>query len=113
MSKLLTASWGIVAVGFALYADLFENLIEAVNILGSLFYGTILGIFLTAFFLKRVAGNEVFFAAVITQASILVLYQFQSENISYLYFNLIGCALVMLLSLLFSTLQKRKPSLAE
>jgi Na+/proline symporter len=113
MSKVLTASWGLVAVGFALYADLFENLIEAVNILGSLFYGTILGIFLTAFFLKKVGGNAVFTAAVITQTSILILYQFQSENISYLYFNLIGCALVMMLALMFSGFQNKKPLLGE
>jgi len=111
MSKVLTAFWGLLAVGFALYADLFENLIEAVNILGSLFYGTILGIFLTAFFLKRVRGNAVFFAAVLTQAFILTLYQFESENISYLYFNVIGCGMVMILSLLFSIFErKKKPS---
>lgn len=111
MSKVLTAFWGVLAVGFALFADLFENLIEAVNILGSLFYGTILGIFLTAFFLKRVKGNAVFIAAAIAEATILIIYTFQSENISYLYFNVIGCGMVMILSLLFSIFErKKKPS---
>jgi Na+(H+)/acetate symporter ActP len=111
MSKVLTAFWGVLAVGFALYADLFENLIEAVNILGSLFYGTILGIFLTAFFLKRVKGNAVFIAAAIAQTTILILYTFQSENISYLYFNVIGCGLVMILSYIFSMIEGNKKAI--
>jgi len=111
MSKVLTAFWGVLAVGFALYADLFENLIEAVNILGSLFYGTILGIFLTAFFLKKVKGNAVFFAAVLTQSFILILYQFESENISYLYFNVIGCGLVMILAYIFSIIEGNKKAI--
>jgi Na+/proline symporter len=113
MSKVLTAFWGVLAVGFALYADLFENLIEAVNILGSLFYGTILGIFLTAFFLKRVKGNAVFSAAVFTQSFILILYQFKSESISYLYFNVIGCGMVMLISLLISLFSENKKAISE
>jgi Na+/proline symporter len=113
MSKVLTAFWGLLAVGFALYADLFENLIEAVNILGSLFYGTILGIFLTAFFLKRVKGNAVFIAAVFTQSFILILYQFKSESISYLYFNVIGCGMVMLISLLISLFSENKKAISE
>jgi len=107
MSKVITACWGMLAVGFALYADLFENLIEAVNILGSLFYGTILGIFLTAFFFKFVRGNAVFFAAIISQVAILVLYYFQSDHISYLYFNLIGCALVISLSIILALTQSK------
>jgi Na+/proline symporter len=113
MSKVLTAFWGVLAVGFALYADLFENLIEAVNILGSLFYGTILGIFLTAFFLKRVKGNAVFSAAVFTQSFILILYQFKSESISYLYFNVIGCVMVMLISFLISLFGENKKAISE
>lgn len=113
MSKVLTAFWGVLAVGFALYADLFENLIEAVNILGSLFYGTILGIFLTAFFLKKVRGNAVFIAAVLTQGFILILYQFESENISYLYFNVIGCGLVMILAYIFSIIEGNKKAIND
>ncbi|MFT6996896.1 MAG: SSS family solute:Na+ symporter [Cryomorphaceae bacterium] len=113
VSKVLTAFWGVLAIGFALYADLFENLIEAVNILGSLFYGTILGIFLTAFFLKKIRGNAVFFAAVLTQTSILILYQFQSNSISYLYFNVIGCGMVMGLAFLFSLFEGNKKAINE
>ena len=108
MSKVLTAFWGVLAVGFALYADLFENLIEAVNILGSLFYGTILGIFFTAFFLKFVKGNAVFMAAILSQAGILILYYYLSETISYLYFNLIGCASVMIISVILSLKMRKK-----
>jgi Na+/proline symporter len=108
VSKYLTAFWGILAVSFALYADLFENLIEAVNILGSLFYGTILGIFLTAFFLKFVKGNKVFFAALLAQTAVLMIYAFFSNEISYLYYNVIGCGLVMILSSGFTALSPNK-----
>lgn len=108
VSKILTAFWGVLAVSFALYADLFENLIEAVNILGSLFYGTILGIFLTAFFLKFVRGNKVFFAALIAQSTVLIIYAFFSEEISYLYYNVIGCGLVMILSAVFTAINPNK-----
>lgn len=97
-SKLLTAFWGIVAIGFALFARLLENLIEAVNILGSIFYGTILGIFLVAFFVKFVKGNAVFIAAVMAQ--IIVIVSFYTFEISYLWYNAIGCALVVLISML-------------
>ncbi|EDY81020.1 transporter, SSS family, putative [Verrucomicrobiia bacterium DG1235] len=98
VSRILTAAWGVLAIFFALYANLVENLIEAVNILGSLFYGGILGIFFVAFFLKSVHGSAVFLAALITQASVLLMFKF--TDIGYLWYNLIGCVLVMLLSLL-------------
>jgi len=98
-SKMLTAFWGMVALGFALTADLFENLIEAVNILGSIFYGTVLGIFTTAFFIKRAKSGAVFIAAVVAQATVIFLYVFKSEDISYLLYNVIGCGIVMILSL--------------
>jgi Na+/proline symporter len=97
-SKWLTLAWGILAISFALFAQLMENLIEAVNILGSVFYGTILGVFLTAFFLKHVKSNAVFFAALLAQATVFVLFfQFQKE-VGYLWYNFIGCALVFLVS---------------
>ncbi len=108
-SKWLTAMWGAIAVGFALYADLFENLIEAVNILGSIFYGTILGIFLTAFFLKKVEGSAVFIAALVAQATVLVCFFRFEDEISYLYFNVIGCGIVMLLSWVLSISMKKAP----
>ncbi|NEN23995.1 sodium:solute symporter [Cryomorpha ignava] len=108
-SKWLTALWGAIALGFALTADLFENLIEAVNILGSIFYGTILGIFLVAFFFKFVRGRSVFIAALLAQISVILTFIFFSEYISYLYFNIIGCGLVILFGILFSAIENRKP----
>ena len=108
-SKWLTALWGIIALGFALTADLFENLIEAVNILGSIFYGTILGIFLVAFFFKFVRGRSVFIAALLAQVSVIVTFMLYSEYISYLYFNIIGCGLVILFAVIFSVFENRKP----
>ena len=78
------------------------SLIEAVNILGSLFYGTILGLFLVAFYFKNVGGNSVFLAAVI--AEIAVLFFFALTDIPYLWFNFIGCVLVVVLAYLFEKL---------
>jgi solute:Na+ symporter, SSS family len=98
VAKLLTAAWGAVAIFFALFANLVENLIEAVNILGSIFYGSILGLFLVAFFVRWVRGTAVFIAALASQATVLVL--FNTIEISYLWYNLIGCGLVMLLAML-------------
>ena len=88
MSRIFTVMWGLIALSFAMMANLFDNLIEAVNILGSLFYGTILGIFLTAFFLKKVKGNAVFMAGVFTQVMIVYIYFF--TDIAFLWLNLIG-----------------------
>jgi SSS family transporter len=101
VSKLLTAAWGGVAISFALFANLVENLIQAINILGSIFYGSILGIFLVAFFLRFVRGTAVFVAALVSQT--LVLFLFYSTSIGYLWFNVIGCVAVLALS---ATLQK-------
>jgi len=101
VSKALTAFWGLLAIGFALFAGLVENLIEAVNILGSLFYGTILGLFLTAFLLKRVSGTAVFLAAIVAEGAVIGLYANPWYSIGYLWFNVIGCALVMILGALF------------
>ncbi len=95
VSKALTAFWGLVAITFAMTAYLVENLIEAVNILGSLFYGTILGLFLTAFLLKRVGGTAVFLAALAAEASVIALYF--TTDIGYLWYNLIGCGAVLAL----------------
>ncbi len=94
-SKLFTVFWGLVALAFATFASLLDNLIQAVNILGSLFYGTVLGIFLMAFFVRRVQGHAVFFAALISQGTVLTL--FVLTEIGYLWYNVIGCALVMML----------------
>ncbi len=98
VSKLLTAAWGGVAISFALFANLLENLIQAINILGSIFYGSILGIFLVAFFLRFVRGSAVFVAALTSQALVLIL--FYSTEIGYLWYNLLGCVVVLALSAL-------------
>lgn len=90
-------AWGLLGIAFATFAARLENLIQAVNILGSLFYGTILGIFVVAFFLRRVRGKAVFWAAVVGEIVVLLL--FWRTDIGYLWFNIIGCVLVMLLSL--------------
>lgn len=94
VSKWFTLLWGAIAITFALFSRLFENLIEAVNILGSVFYGTILGIFLTAFFLKFVKAKSVLIAAILAQATVFILFFSKQIDISYLWYNLIGCALV-------------------
>jgi len=96
-AKVFTALWGLVAIAFALYANLVENLIEAVNILGSIFYGVVLGIFFVAFFLKHVGGTAVFWAAVVSQTLVIVAYN--TLSIGYLWYNLIGCAACVALSL--------------
>ncbi len=101
-SKCITVGWGAVAVGFALFANLAENLVEAGNILGSLFYGSILGLFLTAFFLPFVRGSAAFWGGVIAQALVLALYA--TTNIGYLWFNVIGCAGVMGIAALWQRL---------
>ena len=98
VARWFTALWGIVAVGFALFAGFAENLIEAINILGSIFYGVILGIFLVAFFFRRVGGGAVFAAAVIAQALVIAMYL--STYLGYLWYNLIGCAACIAASLL-------------
>jgi len=105
-SKLFTAFWGFGAILFATYASLFENLIQAVNLLGSLFYGTILGIFVVGFFIKWIKGKAVFVAAIGSQALILVVHFFNGKgllgmewNVGFLWYNAIGCLAVVLFGL--------------
>jgi solute:Na+ symporter, SSS family len=99
-SKWSTILWGIYAILVAQFANKLGSLIEAVNILGSLFYGTILGIFLTGFYLKKVGGNAVFTAALIAEAVVIACYVFTS--ISFLWYNVIGCLLVIFISLIIT-----------
>lgn len=104
-SKWFTFLFGVFAILFAALASLFENLIEAVNILGSLFYGTILGVFLVAFFVKKVGGRAVFYSAVIAQLFIIALFSLNRNGIieiGYLWYNLIAPALVLVISLLLN-----------
>ncbi len=106
-TKLFTLGWGILAIIFATYASLFENLIQAVNLLGSLFYGTILGIFVVAFYVKYIKGNAVFWAAVLAELCVVYIH-FVNESgtavswlqMGYLWYNVVGCALVVVFGLL-------------
>jgi Na+/proline symporter len=110
-SKLFTAFWGLGAILFATYASLFENLIQAVNLLGSLFYGTILGIFMVGFFIKWVKGRAVFIAALLSEVLILFIH-FRNGiglfgfvwDIGFLWYNAIGCIAVMLIAMIIQKL---------
>ena len=113
VTKWFTAGWGLFAIGFALYASFSENLIEAINILGSIFNGAVLGIFLVAFFLKKIGGTAVFWATALTQVLIFVLYFHYGNRVAYLWYNFIGCAVCVLLSLLFQLLVGLKPKSKE
>lgn len=99
-SKIFTVIWGLLAIGVAMFAHSLGSMIEAVNVLGSLFYGTVLGIFMTAFFLKSVKGTAVFYAALIAETIVIIL--FKTDSLAYLWLNLLGCGMVMGLGLLIS-----------
>ena len=93
-SKWFTAMWGFVAIAFALSVQLAENLIQLVNIIGSIFYGVLLGLFCVAFFLRNVGGTATFWGALLAQGCVLAFY-FGHLPISYLWYNVIGCLLCM------------------
>ena len=99
VSRLATFAWGCFALLFAQYASRLGSLVEAVNILGSLFYGTILGIFLVAFYVKRVKGGATFWAALVAEGVVLLCFAF--TRISFLWYNVIGCVCVVCFSLIF------------
>ena len=92
-SRAFTIAWGLLAVGFASFASLLDNLIQAVNILGSIFYGTVLGIFLVAFAWRGVSGGRVFWPAVLSQSLVIAL--FLASDIGFLWYNVIGCVGVL------------------
>lgn len=106
MSKLFTLLWGILAILVACVANLFDNLIQLVNIIGSIFYGNVLGIFLLAFFIKYVKSNATFTAAIITQ--IIVIVGWYYDWMPYLWLNLFGCILVFILALLIQSITPSK-----
>jgi len=106
VSKLSTILWGIYAIVFALFASQLGSLVEAVNILGSLVYGTILGIFLVAFYLKKIGGNASFYAALV--AELIVLYCYLFTSIPFLWYNVIGCLSVIILALILNPLLPKK-----
>ncbi len=111
VARRFTALWGVLAVAFALFAGFAENLIEAINILGSIFYGVLLGLFVVAFFFRRVGGPAVCLAAVIAQALVIVMYF--TLNIGYLWYNLIGCAACIAFSLVLQALLPPRARAAE
>lgn len=107
-TKYFTVMWGIIAILFACVGTLFENLIQLVNIVGSIFYGTVLGIFLVGFYIKYVKSNAIFWGAVLSQTTIFVIYYFTiqiypsgQEKLGYLWLNFIGAMLTIILSTLF------------
>jgi Na+/proline symporter len=97
-TKAFTVFWGLVAIAFALFANLSENLIQAGNIVGSVFYGPMLGLFLVAFFFRWIGGTAVFCASLAAQA--MVLYFYYHLTISYLWYNIIGCAACVVIAIL-------------
>lgn len=115
-TKFFTLFWGIVAILFASIGTLFENLIQLVNIVGSIFYGTVLGIFMVGFYVKRVQAKAIFFSAAISQMTIFIIYYYAififesgEEKLGYLWLNFIGALLTIVLSVLLQvTLFKKK-----
>jgi Na+/proline symporter len=102
VSKWFTLLWGLLAIGVACVANLFDNLIQLVNIIGSIFYGNVLGIFLLAFFIRYVKGKAVFVAALITQLIVIAIWYF--DLMPYLWLNVVGCALVMGIALILQSI---------
>jgi Na+/proline symporter len=101
-SKIFTFFWGIVAILFACIGTLFENLIQLVNIIGSIFYGTVLGIFLVGIYSKKIESNAIFYSAILSQITIFIIYYFTiyiypsgDEKLGYLWLNFIGATLTI------------------
>ncbi|UPT70750.1 MAG: sodium:solute symporter [Flavobacterium sp. JAD_PAG50586_2] len=114
-TKAFTLLWGVIAIGFACVGTLFENLIQLVNIVGSIFYGTVLGVFLVGFYVKFVRANSIFYSAVISQTTIFIIYYYTihiypngQEKLGYLWLNFIGASLTVVLSVLFQFAIKGK-----
>ena len=115
VSKWFTLLWGLIAIGVACIANLAENLIQLVNIIGSIFYGNVLGIFLLAFFFKFVKGHAVFSAAIITQVIVIGLYflnLYDHINLPFLWLNFVGCAIVIMLACLLQLIIKNDTTTA-
>ena len=110
-TQYFTLFWGLIAIGFACISSLFENLIQLVNIIGSIFYGTVLGIFLVGFYIHYVKGKSIFIAACISQLTIF--YIFYIDVVSFLWLNFIGAMLTIILSLSIQAYFNSKDSLTE
>lgn len=114
-TQYFTIMWGVIAILFACFSALFENLIQLVNIIGSVFYGTVLGIFLVGFYIRYVKANAMFWSALITQTIIIFIYYFAihiypngQEKLGYLWLNFIGAMLTIVLSVLFQFASPKK-----
>lgn len=110
-TKWFTLVWGIIAILVACFANLFDNLIQLVNIIGSIFYGNVLGIFLLAFFVKYVKGNAVFVAALITQVIVIIGWFY--DWMPYLWLNLFGCMLVMFIAILIQSISSKNNTIKK
>ena len=104
--KVFTLVWGIIAIAFALVGNLFENLIQLINIIGSLFYGTILGIFLVAIFNKSIKENAIFIAAIVSEITVLIA--FFSDLVSFLWLNVIGALMTVFIAFIIQQIIKNK-----
>ena len=120
VTKFFTLFWGIVAILFASIGTLFENLIQLVNIIGSIFYGTVLGIFLVGFYIKYVKAQAIFYSAVISQITIFIIYYFAifiypsgEEKLGYLWLNFIGAMLTIVLSMIMQAVAFRKRTIRQ
>ena len=107
VSKIFNLCWGIIAILFSLFFAQEENLIESINIIASLLYGNVLGIFLVAFFLKSIKSNNIFYAAIISQILVFLLFNIFEDKISYLWFNFIGTFLTSSIAILFYTINRK------
>jgi Na+/proline symporter len=112
-TKYFTLLWGVIAILFACVGTLFENLIQLVNIVGSIFYGTVLGVFLVGFYIKYVKANAIFYSAVISQTTIFFIYYYTihiypngQEKLGYLWLNFIGASLTVVLSIIMQSVTK-------
>ena len=105
-SKWFTLGWGVLAILVAFVANLFDNLIQLVNIIGSIFYGNILGIFLLAFFVKYVKSKATFVAAILTQT--IIVFVWYMDYLPYLWLNVLGCGIVMAIAIVLQTTFKAK-----
>lgn len=104
-SKWFTLLWGVVAIATAMFASNLGSLIQAVNILGSLFYGTILGMFIVAFYFKKIGGTAVFWGAIIAEGAIIAIYVL--DIVSFLWLNVIGCFLVLIIATIIQLIKKK------
>jgi Na+/proline symporter len=105
-SKWLTLFWGVFCIATAMFASQLGSLIEAVNILGSLFYGTMLGIFVVAFYIKQIGAKAVFWAAIIAEVAVIAIYI--ADVVSFLWLNVIGCLLVVLFGYFIEKMRLKK-----